>query len=302
LTLALAATLVLAFAVMAILALKQNPVTYAEVRHDVEPIEPQVADIPAGPFMMGTMNGTSVERPVHEVVLSAYAIGRYEVTNEEYRRFADATGRPYPPDPEFAEGQSYFLKKPRHPVVMISWNDAAAYCLWLKNRTGKDYHLPTDAQWEKAARGGLEGKLYPWGDERKEGMAQMNSSWSVGTVEVGSFPPNGYGLHDIAGNVNEMTLDWYDENYYARSPRIDPVGPSGLPNYLTLINPLGRSRLKGRCKVVRGGSYRAPWDWVTKNPDGRFETPVMVGAREYLYQAPYTHFDLGFRVALGGVH
>jgi formylglycine-generating enzyme required for sulfatase activity len=152
---------------------------------------------------------------------------------------------------------------------MMSWTDAAAYCLWLKDRTGKDYHLPTDAQWEKAARGGLDGKLYPWGDDKREGMAQMNSSWSVGPVAVGSFPPNGYGLFDMVGNVNEMTADWYDEDYYKSSPATDPLGPSGLGNYFSLIHPTQRSRTKGRCHVVRGGSYRAPFDWVTKNPDGR---------------------------------
>jgi formylglycine-generating enzyme required for sulfatase activity len=282
--------------------LKQNPIAYADVRREVQPIEPQMAEIPAGPFIMGNPAGTDVEKPVHEVVLSAYSIGRFEVTNEEYRRFCDATGRPYPEDPENSIGKNYSAALPHYPAVMMSWSDAAAYCLWLKDRTGKDYHLPTDAQWEKAARGGLDGKLYPWGDDRREGMAQMNSSWSVGPVAVGSFPPNGYGLYDVAGNVNEMTADWYDEGWYKRSPRVDPTGPGGFANYFSLMSPTGRSRVKGRCHVVRGGSYRAPWDWNTKNPDGRFETPVMVGAREYLYQAPYTHFDLGFRVALGGVH
>ena len=297
------ASVMAALAVAALLLLsKQNPVAYAEVRHDVQPIEPELGAIPAGSFMMGNPAGTEAEKPVHQVTLSAYSIGKYEVTNQEYRRFCEATGRPYPEDPEFAEGQNYSETRPRHPAVMMSWTDAAAYCLWLKDRTGKDYHLPTDAQWEKAARGGLEGKLYPWGDDKREGMAQMNQSWSAGTVEVGSFPPNGYGLHDVAGNVNEMTADWYDEDYYESSPSHDPLGPSGLANYLTLINPTHRSRTKGRCRVVRGGSYRAPFDWTTKNPDGRFETPVQVGAREYLYQAPYTHFDLGFRVAMGGVH
>jgi formylglycine-generating enzyme required for sulfatase activity len=297
------ACLVLALGAAAtLLFFKQNPVAYADVRHDVQPIEPEMVEIPAGTFMMGNPLGTDVEKPVHEVMLSAYSIGRYEVTNAEYRRFCEATGRPYPEDPEISQGKNYSAMLPRYPAVMMSWTDAAAYCLWLKNRTGKDYHLPTDAQWEKAARGGLAGKIYPWGDDKREGMAQMNSSWSVGPVAVGSFPPNGYGLFDMVGNVNEMTADWYDENYYKHSPRVDPTGPSGLGNYLTLISPTGRARGKGRCHVVRGGSYRAPFDWTTKNPDGRFETPVMVGAREYLYQAPYTHFDLGFRVALGGVY
>jgi hypothetical protein len=82
---------------------------------------------------------------------------------------------------------------------------------------------------------------------------------------------------------------------------VDPVGPAGWSNYFTLLNPVGRSRMKGRCKIVKGGSYRAPWDWDGYNPDGMKETPVQVGAREYVYLDPYTHFDLGFRVAEGGV-
>jgi hypothetical protein len=95
-----------------------------------------------------------------------------------------------------------------------------------------------------------------------------------------------------------MVSDWYDEYGYEGAATEDPTGPSGWANYLTLISPPDRSRRKGRCKVVRGGSYRAPWDWVTRNPDDMLEIPVMVGARDYLYQEPYTHFDLGFRVAL----
>lgn len=278
---------------------------YREVRHEVQPIEPELVPITAGPFRMGNPNGTPVELPVHEVRVSAYSIGRYEVTNEEYKRFCDATGREYPRDPDFVEtnplGKNYFLEHPRFPVVMISWNDMASYCLWLSARTGKDYHLPTEAQWEKAARGGLDGAAFPWGNERKEGMARMGEAYFAGPVAVGSYPPNGFGLCDMAGNVNEAVLDWYDERYYRRSPRIDPLGPPGWTNYISLLAPRDRSRLKGRCHVVRGGSWRAEWDWFTKGPEGRFETPVECGAREYLYQAPYTHFDLGFRIALGGV-
>lgn len=249
---------------------------------------------------MGNPDGTPEEQPVHEVELRPYSMGRFEVTNEEYRRFCDATGHPHPPDPWYFEGQNYFETRPRSPVIEISWSEAATYCKWLADRTGKPYHLPTEAQWEFAARGGLADKLYPWGDERRPGMAHMNTTEPVGPVTVGSYPQNGYGLHDVAGNVNEMTADWFDERYYRSSPRLEPQGPSGWSNYFTLLRPVGRSRLKGRCKVLRGGSYRAPWDWRTKNPDGRLETPAQVGAREYLYQAPYTHFDLGFRVAMGG--
>jgi formylglycine-generating enzyme required for sulfatase activity len=282
-----------------LVAAKQNPVTYELVRPEVKPLEPDMVPIPGGVFLMGNPRGTPQERPVHEVELRPYAMGRTEVTNAEYLRFVEATGRPDPPDPWFFEGRRYFRTRPRHPVVEISWSDAAAYCKWLADRTGKPYHLPTEAQWERAARGGLEGAEFSWGDERLPGMARMNTPEPEGPVEVGSYPANGYGLYDVTGNVNEMTADWYDESYYSRAPRLEPQGPSGLRAYLSLFEAVGRSRSKGRCRVLKGGSYRAPWDWTTRNPDGRFETPAQVGAREYLYQAPYTHFDLGFRVASG---
>ena len=277
--------------------LRQPRPEFTDLLPNIEPILPEMVDIPAGPFKMGNPGGTPQELPVHEVELSAYAIGKYEVTNQEYQRFVQATGHVPPVDPIFAEGKNYFGTLPTHPVVEISVTDAMAYCLWLSRRTGQNYHLPTEAQWEKAARGGLDQATYPWGEERLENMARMNLTWSEGTVPVGSYPPNAFGLYDIVGNVNEIISDWYTENYYRKSPRRDPKGPSGFEAYVSLLSPVGRSRLKGRCHVVRGGSYRAPWDWHTKGPDGRLETPVQPGAREYLYQAPYTHFDLGFRLA-----
>lgn len=273
---------------------------YDDVRPELQPILPEMVSLPGGVFMMGNATGTPEEQPVHEVELSPYAIGKYEVTNREWQQFAEATGRYHPSNPLFAAGMNYFLVHPDSPVVEITWSDAAAYCAWLARRTGKDYHLPTEAQWEFAARGGLAEKIYPWGDDRRDGMANMNHDWSFGTMPVGSFPPNGYGLHDMVGNVNEMVQDWYAENSYARSRRKDPVGPGGLFNYFSLISPVGRSRGKGRCKVLRGGSYRAPFTWKEYNPDGMHETPVQPGAREYVAMDPYTHFDLGFRVALGG--
>lgn len=299
--LALAAGLAAAFTVVAVLAAKQNPVRYREVNPAVEPILPQMVPIPEGPFTRGNPKGTDMEKPVRTVWLSAFSIGKHEVTNAEWKRFADATGREYPVNPIFAQDYNYFLERPDHPAVEMSWTDAAAYCQWLSDRTGKDFHLPTEAQWEKAARGGLEGAEFFWGDDRREGMARHGLSWSEGTVAVGSYPPNGYDLHDVAGNVNEMAQDWYDETYFSRAPERDPTGPNGILNYFSLLDPVGRSRAKGRCKVVRGGSYRAPWDWHERNPDRMLETPMQVGAREYLYQEPYTHFDLGFRVAEGGV-
>lgn len=297
--LALAAGLVLGAA--ALLAAKQNPVEYREVDASIEPIEPEMVEIPEGPFTRGNPMGSDEEKPVRTIWVSSFKIAKFEVTNREWKRFVDATGREHPINPIFALDYNYFLERPDHPAVEMSWTDAAAYCKWLSDKTGKDYHLPTEAQWEKAARGGLEGMEFFWGDDRRDGMARMNLSWSEGTVAVGSYPPNGYGLYDVAGNVNELVLDWYDETYFSRAPERDPLGPNGVLNYLSLLDPVGRARSKGRCKVVRGGSYRAPWNWSERNPDNMFETPVQVGAREYLYQEPYTHFDLGFRVAEGGV-
>jgi formylglycine-generating enzyme required for sulfatase activity len=291
------AAVLLAGGLAAVVAAKQNPIAYEEVNASVAPIEPQMAELPGGTFRMGNPEGLPHEQPVHEVQLSPFAIGKYEVTNAEYARFVEATGIPEPPDPWFWKGQHTFRNRPDYPVVEISWSDAAAYCKWLSDKTGKRYHLPTEAQWEFAARGGLKDAAFPWGNDKVPGMARMMTPEKDGPVAVGQYPPNGYGLYDVAGNVNEMVADWFDEDYYASAPRQDPKGPSGLTAYVGLLGAQGRSRKKGRCHVVRGGSYRAPWDWHTKNPDGRLETPVQCGAREYLYQAPYTHFDLGFRVA-----
>jgi formylglycine-generating enzyme required for sulfatase activity len=291
------AILVVGAVAAAVVAAKQNPITYVIKDATVVPLEPEMAELAGGVFRMGNPDGMPHELPVHEVELSPFAIGKYEVTNAEYARFVQATGRPDPPDPWFWKGQNTFRSKPDYPVVEISWSDAAAYCKWLADKTGKPYHLPTEAQWEFAARGGLEGAAFPWGDEKLPNMARMMTREQEGPGPVGQYPPNGYGLYDVAGNVNEMVADWFDETYYASSPRVDPTGPSGMAAYLGLLDAVGRSRKKGRCHVVKGGSYRAPFDWQTKNPDGRFETPVQCGAREYLYQAPYTHFDLGFRVA-----
>lgn len=284
--------------------IKQNPVRVEEVRSDVAPIEPEMLDIPGGVFTMGDARGRDIERPPHEVELAPFRLAKYEVTNDEYRRFCDATGRSYPPDPDFVEanpvGKDYVVSRPRYPVVMITWTDMATYCAWLSKRTGKDYHLPTEAQWERAARGGVSTE-YPWGDERSLDRARVFLHWNEGPVEVGQYLPNPYGLHDMGGNVAEATADWYDENWYTKSPRLNPTGPSGLANYLTLIAPWKRSRLKGRCHVVRGGSYRAPWDGVMNAADGRPELSCQTFGRDWLYQEPYTHFDLGFRVAEGGV-
>src|SRR4051812_42208700 len=123
-------------------------------------IEPALVSIPAGWSAMGHAAGLDCERPVHRVWVDAFSLGKFQVTNEEYARFIVATGAaaaPFMDKPGFAE--------PRQPVVAVSWFEAVAYCEWLARATGKSYRLPTEAEWERAARGGREGELHPWGDE-----------------------------------------------------------------------------------------------------------------------------------------
>ncbi len=174
-----------------------------------------MALIPAGEFQMGS-NDRAVHgaRPVHTVYLDAFYMDVYEVTNAQYKKFMDATGHRPPnwndsrskADPPFCSyfyWLNLFLEKPAdHPVIGVSWHDAAAYAKWAGKR------LPTEAEWEKAARGGLEGRKYPWGDSIDESKANYHSG---GPKPVGSYSPNGYGLYDMAGNAWELCMDGPDE-------------------------------------------------------------------------------------------
>ncbi len=193
--------------------------------------------IPAGEFQMGSIDGSSDEKPTHTVYLEAFYIDKYEVTNAQYKQFMDSTGQPAP----FSWNNSDF-NAPDQPVVGLSWYDAAAYCQWAGKR------LPTEAEWEKAARGGLVGVKYPWGDSIDSSVANYNSN--VGkTTPVGSYPPNGYGLYDMAGNVWEWCMDEYDSGFYGKSPRNNPVAGGLISfvnnNFINVKNP----------RVLRGGSW-----------------------------------------------
>ena len=180
--------------------------------------------IPAGEFSMGSYEGLDSEKPVHTVYLDVFYMDKYEVTNEQYKKFMDATTHKAP----------YWLNDSKYnathqPVIGITWEDATAYAMWAGKR------LPTEEEWEKAARGGLEWKLYTWGNDWPPPKNSGNFAYDDGyayTAPVGKFTPNGYGLYDMAGNVKEWCTDWYSKDYYANSP-------------------------KDNARIVRGGSHSA---------------------------------------------
>ena len=221
------------------------------------------------------------EGPVREISLDSFWIDAVAVSNEAFASFIEATGYAteaerfgwsfvfagllpddFPPtqavveapwwrkvegaDWQHPEGpQSSLDDRLDHPVLHVSWNDAQAYCTWAGRR------LPTEAEWEFAARGGLEGKAFPWGDEREPGGEHRMNVWQgtfptkntnadgyYGTCPVDAFPPNGYGLHNVTGNVWEWAADWFDPEFRQQDRDHDPRGPAA-----------------GTLKIQKGGSY-----------------------------------------------
>lgn len=226
--------------------------------------------IPAGDFEMGSndSNASDHEKPMHTVYLDAFYIDKYEVTVGQYKQFVQTTGHSAPDWNEVSE------KSPtdQHPMIHVSWHDAMAYAKWVGKR------LPTEAEWEKAARGGLIGARYPWGTAPPNGM-QCNfrdkNLWgghkSVDdgykyAAPVGSFPANEYGLHDIAGNAWEWCLDEWIHDFYVNSPRRNPVAGRDAKN-----------PDNGIVRVLRGSS----WENSRKNlcvfiRDGRIADDVRI--------------------------
>lgn len=184
--------------------------------------------IPAGKFMMGSEDAPDT-KPVHEVYIDAFYLDKYEVTNAQYKRFCDDTGRIYPEFwgmDRYRSGPDY----PDYPVMGVSWTDAKAYAEWCGKR------LPTEAEWEYAARGGLAGEKYPNGGSLDSTVANY---WkSEGPRSVGGYEPNGYGLYDVLGNVAEWCSDIYGYGFYAASPDSNPAGPEA-----------------GKFRVIRGGGW-----------------------------------------------
>lgn len=258
------------------------------------------ATLPAGEFTRGAIDGPPETRPARQIALPAIELDKYEVSNGRFAQFVAATGyittaeqlgKSYVFLPgaqrwELLEGASWrhphgpgstITGKERHPVVQVSWYDAVAFADWAQMR------LPTEAEWERAARGGRLGWSYPWGNALAPNKQERANAWQgsfpfrdlardghPGLAEVGSFPATRYDLYDLCGNVAEWCADWYGEDYYAGSPTYAPTGPAS-----------------GAERVVRGGS------WISTPATGEHLT---VFARDHLPPGAANNHT-GFRCA-----
>jgi formylglycine-generating enzyme required for sulfatase activity len=198
-------------------------------------MSPEIVIIPAGSFLMGSDRGQENERPVHRVWLDGFAIGKFPVSNRAYKICVEDKAVPPPPfwsEPMFSD--------PDQPVVGVSWDEAVAYCQWLSQGLGQAFRLPTEAEWERAARGGRESALYPWGDKPPSERPYPGiDSESGGPPRVSDGEPNGFGLYAMSEGVHEWCSDYYDYDYYRHSPETNPQGPAG-----------------GQRRSSRGGSWR----------------------------------------------
>lgn len=188
--------------------------------------------IPEGWFRMGG-NAFHWEQPTHRVWVDAFDMARTTVTRREYAEFLAETENPEP-----AGWREEAFLVPDQPVVGVNWFDAMSYCEWLSLAQGEPCRLPTEAEWEKACRGGLESREFSWGDDPPGSIEYFQGQWKA-PRPAGQRMPNGYGLMNIGDNVHEWCLDWYAEDYYQISPERNPAGPED-----------------GTRRVSRGGSWR----------------------------------------------
>jgi len=225
---------------------------------------PKMVGIPAGSFRIGDIQGGGNynEKPVPEVSVARFAMGRYEVTFAEYDKFAKATGRKKPDDEGWGRGN--------RPVINVSWNDATDYAKWLSEQTGKDYRLPTEAEWEYAARARTESK-YWWGNDINPGRAnyrKKNEKWDTKkTKPIGSFRANAFKIYDMVGNVMEWTCSKYEESYQGAEQECMKGG-------------------KANQTVLRGGSF--------------IQNDVRIAKRYRIWSCISCDANIGFRVVRVG--
>lgn len=260
-----------------------------------EDLVPRFISIPGGAFTMGSDDGNDDERPARVVRVDGFHVSAHPVTVDHYAAFVAQTGHPAPTlrtlpmvvtahhELQFREIAAPYVwrggqppaERGRHPVTLVTYADAVAYCRWLSGQIGMLVRLPTEAEWERAARGGLEGKRYPWGDDIDASRANFLPEPSLkrhrGTRPVGSFPPNGFDLFDMAGNVWQWVADWYEADGYRTSADHNPRGPA-----------------QGAFRVLRGGS------WVTHDVD-----QLRCAHRHKVPPDTYA-YSIGFRVVYSG--
>ena len=213
--------------------------------------------VPAGEFTMGSKDGYDDEQPIHQVYLNAFYIDKYEVTNSFYKDCVNAGACTLPSE----TGKYIGPSRVNHPVVFIDWYQAKAYCEW------RDSALPSEAQWEKAARS-TDARTYPWGEELTCDRANYGKC-ILNTTAIGSYESGKsyYGIYDLSGNVWEWVNDWYDDAYYQISPSVNPLGPN-----------------TGVFKILRGGA----WAHNIHNPRSAFRTSDYPDT---------SHYNAGFRCA-----
>jgi formylglycine-generating enzyme required for sulfatase activity len=220
--------------------------------------------IPGGSFIMGSADGEPDQQPPHEVHIDPFYMDRYPVTNAEYAEFLNIFGNRKEGGEKWLDTDSLFswwLCRIREkggkffpergyenrPVVKVSWHGALAYARWKGKR------LPTEAEWEKAARGGLQGQKYVFGNSLTPDQANIGGFFAY--RPVGSYPPNGYGLYDMVAQIWQWCSDWYDPSYYQRPPAKNPQGPEN-----------------GTVKVLRGGSWFHKNSWTVA--ERAFDDPL----------------------------
>lgn len=227
------------------------------------PLEVDLVTIPEGWFWMGSESRYRWESPRHRVRVDAFEIARTAVTRRDYARFLIETNHAEP-----AGWRDPLFGAPDQPVVGVSWFAAISYCEWLSKSREETYRLPTEAEWEKACRGGLDDAEYAWGNEPPSSIEYFGGEWNAPRA-VAQWRPNGFGLFNIGDNIHEWCMDWYAEDYYAVSPGKNPRGPG-----------------EGKRRVSRGGSWR-------------HQVKASRAAHRSSLPPEYRYTDYGFRLVRG---